>query len=352
MKIVVISDTTYPASPNFYGSEVEHAILADELGKLGNQVTLIAPPKSMKGNYELKYVPCLWGKLDFGIESLVMQYDDILKEADFVIDCSVLKIYCEEVYFFDRERLENQVLVYFENGNFLNPRPPVSRFLDAVVPSETLKNEGYGVKEFMLDPNKIHVIPYGIRTDWYKPIDNPRRNYILYLSACRPEKGIYTILEIAKRLPNEKFVFAWHSFNDLHRENEKKFLAEMKKVPNCKFVDLGVEKHFENKLKMYQNAKALLKPDTREYTEYWGLVSAEAMACGVPVITSKHGANKEVVIDGKTGFLCETVEEYVDAVKSIDKINPEDCRKHVVKNFNPKLQVKKYLELYRRLKND
>jgi glycosyltransferase involved in cell wall biosynthesis len=329
---------------------VQYAILADELGKLGNKVTLIAPPKSMKGNYELKYVPCLWGKLSYEVESLVMQYDVTLKEADFVIDCSAYKIYCEEVYFFNRERLKNQVLVYFENGNFINPRFPVNKFLNAVVPSETLKQEGYGVKEFQLDPNKIHVTPYGIRTDWYKPVKNPSRDYVLYLGACRPEKGIYTILEIAKRLPEERFVFAWHAFSENHKKAEEEFLKEMEKVPNCEFIDLGEKEHLDKKVELYQNAKALLKPDTEKYVEYFGTVNAEAMASGTPVITAKHGGNKEVVVDGKTGFLCETIEEYINAIKNVGKINPNDCRKHIEKNFSPELQAKRFLELYSRLK--
>lgn len=347
MKIVIISGTTYPSSPDYYGSEVECAILADALGNLGHEVTLIAAVKSMKGNYDLKLLPCTWGELNYGVELSVLEYEDVLVNADFVIDYSPLKMYCEEVWFYKRELLTKQILTYFENGNFLNPRPPVNIILNSIVPSEALRK--VGIEYWKIPANNIHVIPYPIRTDWY-PFEPNKGNYLLYLGACRPEKGIYTILEIAKLLPEEKFVFAWHSFSNIHKKAEEAFLKEMSNLNNCEFIDLGEEDSLKNKVKLYQKAKALLKPDTKDYVEYWGLVSAEAMSCGTPVITAKHGANNEVVVDGKTGFLCETIEEYIEAIKKIDQIKPEDCRNHVVENFDSPLIAKRFEELYHRLK--
>ena len=53
----------------------------------------------------------------------------------------------------------------------------------------------------------------------------------------------------------------------------------------------------------------------------------ESMAAGTPVIALRRGSVPEVIEDGVTGFICEDVDEMVDAVGRIDQIDPEACRR-------------------------
>jgi len=347
MRIAVISGTCYPANPANYGSEVMSAVLADELGKK-HDVMLIAASGTIKGRYDLKLLPCGWGKLNIFLEALVMEYFDELKECDYVIDMSPLCIYCEDVWFYHRKLLDEQVLVYSRNGtSFQSPRFPVNRNIPCVCLSraaQLIAIRDYGLID-------VHVIPYGIRLDWYR-FKRKKKDYILYLGAPRKDKGIFKILEIAEILPKEHFIFAWRAISEEHKKTEAEFLKKAEKLSNVEFVELPEgEEHFKAKVKLYQNAKALIKADLKGYIEAFGLVSAEAMACGTPVITASHGANPEVVIDGKTGFLCKSIKEFVNAIKNIHKIDPKDCRKHVEENFSSKVFAKRYLELYERIKN-
>lgn len=212
MKIAVISGCSYPANPNNYGSEVMASVLANELGKT-HEVMLIAASGSIKGNYELKLLPNLKGNVSYEIELLVMNYFDELKECDYVIDMSPLCMYCEELYFFHREMLNKQVVVYSRNGtSAFNPRYPVNTYIHGVCLSQAAKRE-------LLKQNpelKLSVIPYGIRLDWYKFKRN-KKDYILYLGAPRVEKGIFRILEIAELLPDEYFIFAWRAISEEHK---------------------------------------------------------------------------------------------------------------------------------------
>ena len=98
------------------------------------------------------------------------------------------------------------------------------------------------------------------------------------------------------------------------------------------------------KLKLLQNAKALLFPS--KMGEPFGLVACEAMAVGTPPICLRDGAIPEVVKDGETGFICKNEDEMIKAVKRVDKINPEDCRKRVEKHFSRETMTNSYLKLY------
>jgi len=92
-------------------------------------------------------------------------------------------------------------------------------------------------------------------------------------------------------------------------------------------------------------ARALLFPI--DWPEPFGLVMAEAMACGTPVIACPLGAVPEVVTDGVTGFLCSTPAQMVDAVRAASELRPEDCRARVEQCFSAQTMAIGYERVYR-----
>jgi len=60
----------------------------------------------------------------------------------------------------------------------------------------------------------------------------------------------------------------------------------------------------------------------------------EAMACGAPVIAMRRGSVPEIVVDGETGYIVNTVSEMSKAVNKIELIKSINCREHVEKNFS------------------
>lgn len=102
--------------------------------------------------------------------------------------------------------------------------------------------------------------------------------------------------------------------------------------------------------KLMQKAKAFLM--TINWYEPFGLVMAESMSCGTPVIGFDRGAVSELVVNGKTGFVVkpkEGINELKKALDKIDQIKPEDCRKHVEQNFSLDKMVENYEKAYKYL---
>jgi glycosyltransferase involved in cell wall biosynthesis len=115
----------------------------------------------------------------------------------------------------------------------------------------------------------------------------------------------------------------------------------------------------------YQTAKALLFPI--QWEEPFGMVMIEAMACGTPVIAYDRGSVSEIVRDGETGFIIDSkhtndgakhakrvisqtgVEGLVEAIKRIEEIDRDACRKHVEKHFGLDTMVRTYEKMYEKI---
>jgi len=80
--------------------------------------------------------------------------------------------------------------------------------------------------------------------------------------------------------------------------------------------------------------------------ERFGLVLAESMAAGVPVIAMDLGSCREVIADGQTGFLVNSVDEAVEAVAKVGQIERRKCRQHVEKHFTIDRMVSEYEKVY------
>jgi glycosyltransferase involved in cell wall biosynthesis len=95
------------------------------------------------------------------------------------------------------------------------------------------------------------------------------------------------------------------------------------------------------------NARALLFPI--DWPEPFGLVLIEALACGTPVVAFRRGAVPEVLADGETGFVVDTVEEAVRAVARVPELSRRACRRAFEQRFTAGRMAEDYLAVYRRL---
>ena len=94
---------------------------------------------------------------------------------------------------------------------------------------------------------------------------------------------------------------------------------------------------------LFAGAKALLFPTQLE--EAFGLVTAEAMMSGTPVIASNHGACPEL-INNETGFVCSDIEDYLRAVDNVSRISARACRKHAMAEFHYLTMARNYVDQY------
>jgi glycosyltransferase involved in cell wall biosynthesis len=103
----------------------------------------------------------------------------------------------------------------------------------------------------------------------------------------------------------------------------------------------------EEKMRLLSGAKGYLYPI--QWDEPFGISIVEAMACGTPAVIFKKGAAPEVIDHGITGFVVETMEEFIDAVKHVDEISPEACRDRVENMFSARRMVDNYERVYRNI---
>lgn len=94
-------------------------------------------------------------------------------------------------------------------------------------------------------------------------------------------------------------------------------------------------------------AKALFVPTI--YCEPFGNVAVEAQACGTPVICTDWGAMTETVEDGKTGFRCRTLAEFMQAMKDVERLDPHYIRRRAIDNYSLPVIAAKYETHFRRL---
>jgi glycosyltransferase involved in cell wall biosynthesis len=113
--------------------------------------------------------------------------------------------------------------------------------------------------------------------------------------------------------------------------------------------ELILDAPHDQKVELLGRAHATLVPI--QWPEPFGLVMIESMACGTPVLAMPKGAAPEVLIDGKTGWLTETVDDMVDAVDRAGEISPAACREHVVENFSGEAMVHKTEQVLEQIVN-
>ena len=167
-------------------------------------------------------------------------------------------------------------------------------------------------------------------------------SYLAFLGRFVPGKGPVEAIEVARRTGKKLIMAA--KIDDFEREYYETSIKPH--IDGKQIVFLG-EVDLPGKVELLRNAAALINP-VRMY-ESFGLTNIEAMAVGTPVIGLRSGSLPEIIDHEKTGYLCNTVDEMVEAVGNIQAIDRAVCRKHVEEHFTAERMANDYVAIYRRL---
>jgi glycosyltransferase involved in cell wall biosynthesis len=164
-------------------------------------------------------------------------------------------------------------------------------------------------------------------------------NYYLFMASLEwaYHKGLDTALHLAKRL-GFKLVVAGTGKTD-------KVIEETAELCAAAGADFVGDVRGAEKADLLAGAKALLFP-TR-VNEAFGLVMAEALMSGTPVICSDKGACPEL-ISPEVGFVCTTQQDYAEAFERIDEIMPQACRNKAIADYHYLRMTKDYIREYER----
>ena len=185
--------------------------------------------------------------------------------------------------------------------------------------------------------NVVDTVLHGIDTDGFRFEAKPD-DYLLFLGRFTEGKGVLQAIEIAKRVGMRLILAA--AEGEYYREK----IAPH--VDGRRIVYYG-EADFAAKVKLYGGARALLYPI--QAREPFGLVLAEAMACGTPVAALDRGAVREVVDEGVTGMVFNDLEQMINDLPRVFDLDRRRVREQAVARFGVARMVDEYIAVYTRL---
>jgi glycosyltransferase involved in cell wall biosynthesis len=171
------------------------------------------------------------------------------------------------------------------------------------------------------------------------PYSSEPGDYLLFVGTMGKEKGADRAIKIAKAA-GVKLIMAGNIRYQSDFDELKPY------IDGEKIVYLG-EVTPKEKYKLMQGAMAFIFPI--RWSEAFGLVVPEALAAGTPVIAWSNGSLPELIDDGKTGFLVESIAQAVKAIDRIPSISREHCRDVALRRFDRTTMARSYVELYERL---
>jgi len=179
----------------------------------------------------------------------------------------------------------------------------------------------------------------GINTDEFT-FRSESKDYLLFFGRIHPEKGTSESIQIAKQSGRKLIISGLIQHQEYFDNKIRPF------INNDDIVYAGNSGPQERD-KLLGEAFALLHPISFE--EPFGLSVVESMLCGTPVIAFDKGAMSEVILNGKTGFLVDSICEAVKAVNDIKSINRKYCREYAASKFSRQKMTEGYLEVYRNI---
>jgi glycosyltransferase involved in cell wall biosynthesis len=162
---------------------------------------------------------------------------------------------------------------------------------------------------------------------------------LVFLSRVEKIKGAHTAIQIALKTGQSLIIAGNHNPDDPYWQRE--ILPHLSDRGQIQYIGTVND---QQKNHLLGQAKAMIVPI--EWEEPFGIVFAEALACGTPVISCPRGALPEIVRPGVDGYLINSIEEGCQAVERLNHIQRVNCRQRVEEYFASDVIVEQYEQLY------
>ncbi len=344
MRIAQVAPLYESVPPRLYGgTERVVSWLADELVQRGHEVTLFASGDSRTHARLVSAWPRAV-RLDpaqpdpFALHTLELA-QAFSRADDFdVVHCHV------DYLAFPYGRLVSTPVVHTLHGR-LDLRPLIHvltelREVPLVSISESQREPLAG-----LDLNWVATVHHGLPMRDVPAVTTASDGrYLVFLGRMSAEKRPDLAIAVAKRAGLPLIMAA-----KVDRPDREYFEREIRPQLGHPLIEYIGEVSDAEKWRLLGDALALLFPI--DWPEPFGLAMIEALACGTPVVARPCGAVPEIVRDGEVGFLADTVDELVAAVKRVDVIDRARCRRWAEAQFSVGVMADHYESVYRRLKS-
>ncbi len=333
MKILLTCDPEIPVPPGLYGG-IERIVdgLIEEYCKLGYDVTLCANPKSKvpckligwKGSRSQKPLDIIQNSWQLTRLVFSQKFDVVHSFSRLAYMTAIMPSSIPKIMSYQRE-------------------PSVKQIKKAVALSKKGSIAFTGCSHYISDKiqpfaeahavyNFVPVDKYDLQTKIEK--DAP----LVFLGRIEEIKGTHIAVEVAIKT-GKRLIIA----GNIPADKQSYFDKKVKPFLNDRISYVG-KVNDEQKNEILGKALAFLMPI--QWNEPFGIVMAEAMACGTPVIGFGTGAVPEVIENNVTGYVCNTIEEMTRKVSLVGSLDRKVIRQSVEVRFNKTEIAKQYLAIY------
>lgn len=327
-RVAILSPVAWRTPPRQYGAwETVAGNIAEGLVARGWDVTLFATRDSIT-RARLHAVVDRGYEEDHDSDPKVAEYLHISEAFEHAAEFDLIHSHYDFMALSYTRLVKTPVLTTIHGFSSARIMPVYQKYRDGYFVSISNSDRAPGL-------NYLATVYNGIDLSLY-PLQELAGDSLVFLGRIHPDKGVHLAIEVA-RLSGLPLLIAGIIQDPAYfRERVEPHLDE-----TIRYVG-PVDVHGKNAL--FARARALLHLNT--IPERFGLVLAEANAAGVPVVAMDLGSCREVIEDGRTGFLVHNASEAAERLQRLSKIDPTVCRQRVLQCFSVEAMVASYERVY------
>jgi glycosyltransferase involved in cell wall biosynthesis len=339
VKIAQIAPLAESVPPQMYGgTERIVSYLTEELVKLGHEVTLFASGDSIT-SADLVHCATKALRLDPAVKDIIPYYmlmlDRIRQRAD---EFDILHFHIDHFHFPVFRSIAEKTLTTLHGRQDLPDNRPLYFGFDDF-PLVSISNDQ---RRPIPHANFVSTIYHGLPKAFLQPTFEPRGEYLAFLGRIAPEKRPDRAIAIAREAGIPLKIAA--KVDPVDENYFRTSIQPLLRQPGVEFIG---EINEREKSQFLGEARGLLFPI--DWPEPFGLVMIEAMACGTPVMAFNRGSAAEIVEEGRTGILVDTVEEAKHKLPALLALDRRQVRKRFEERFSASRMARDYVKLYSRL---
>jgi glycosyltransferase involved in cell wall biosynthesis len=327
-RVAMLSPVAWRTPPRHYGAwETVASNITEGLVVRGWDVTLFATGDSVT-RARLHAVVDKGYEEDSTVDPKVAEYLHISEVFERAAEFDVIHSHYDFMALTYTRLVSTPVLTTIHGFSSPNIMPVYQKYCDGYFVSISDSDRVPGL-------NYLATVHNGIDLSLY-PLQQSRGDDLIFLGRIHPDKGVHLAIEVA-HLSGWPLVIAGIIQDKIYfREQVEPHLNRQ-----IRYIGpVGVP----GKNDLFDRARALLHLNT--IPERFSLLLAESNAACVPVIAMNLGSCGEVIKDGRTGFLVNTVKEAVQALQRLHEIDRTTCREHVQQRFSIDSMVDAYERVY------
>ncbi len=339
MKIAQIAPLIESVPPRLYGgTERIVSYLTDELVALGHDVTLFASGDSITAAHLVPCVPQAL-RLDPNVRDPIPYYmlmlDRVRQRA---ADFDILHFHIDQFQFPLFRPIAHRTVTTLHGRQDLPDLIPLYIGFDDMPLVSISNDQRRPIPKANFAATVYHGLPAGL----HRPAGTKKRDYVAFLGRISPEKRPDRAIAIARALGIPLKIAA-----KVDRVDEPYFKTQIEPLIKGGGVDFIGEINEQQKTKFLGDAQALLFPV--DWPEPFGLSMIEAMACGTPVLGFRCGSVPEIIDDGVTGIIVDTMEQAILALPLVIALDRQKVRERFEQRFSATRMANDYVSVYRKL---